>query len=112
MSDKELVMYSRSYGCPFVTTAKNVLNQYDVPYREIMIDKDESAKQRVLDWTGFLSVPTMIIANSGEDLPYTDVIPLEKGTSPRGIDRGAMLTEASSEQVEDWLRKHDLIVDR
>ena len=111
MSDKELVMYSRSYGCPFVTTAKNVLNQYDVSYREIMIDKDESAKQRVLDWTGFLSVPTMIIANLGEDLPYTDVAPLEKGASPRGIDRGVMLTEASSEQVEDWLRKHGLIAE-
>lgn len=111
MSDKELVMYSRSYGCPFVTTAKNVLNQYDVPYREIMIDKDESAKQRVLDWTGFLSVPTMIIANLGEDLPYTDVAPLEKGASPRGIDRGIMLTEASSEQVENWLRKHGLITE-
>lgn len=109
MSEKELVMYSRSYGCPFVSMAKRVLVEYDVPYREIMIDKDDSAKQRVLDWTGFLSVPTMVIANSGEDLPCTDVDPLEKGASPRGIDRGVMLTEASSEQVENWLRKHGLI---
>jgi len=111
MSDKELVMYSRSYGCPFVSTAKRVLEQYNVPYREIMIDKDSTAKQRVLDWTGFLSVPTMVIANSGEDLPYTDFAPLPKGDSPRGIDRGPMLTEASTQQVEDWLRKHGLIAD-
>lgn len=111
MSDKELVMYSRSYGCPFVSTAKRVLEQYNVPYREIMIDRDSTAKQRVLDWTGFLSVPTMVVANSGEDLPYTDVSPLPKGDSPRGIDRGPMLTEASSQQVEDWLRKHGLIAD-
>lgn len=109
MSDKELVMYSRSYGCPFVTTAKRVLSAYDVDYREIFIDKDDVAKQRVLDWTGFLSVPTIIIANIGEDLPYTDFSPLEKGESPRGIDRGSMLTEGSSEDVEDWLRKHGFI---
>jgi len=111
MPDKELVIYSRSYGCPFVSAAKRVLAAYDVPYREIMIDKDANAKQRVLDWTGFLSVPTMVIADPGEDLPYTDIAPLEKGRSPRGVDRGVMLTEASSQQVEDWLRKHDLIAE-
>lgn len=109
MADKELVMYSRSYGCPYVSTAKRVLSAYDVPYREIMIDKDATAKQRVLDWTGFLSVPTMIITNTGEDLPYTEVAPLDAGTSPRGIDRGVMLTEANADQVEAWLRKHNLI---
>lgn len=111
MTDKELVMYSRTYGCPYISTAKRVLKEYDVPYREIMIDKDPIAKQRVLDWTGFLSVPTMIIANQGEDLPYTDVIPLAAGTSPRGVDRGVMLTEATAEQVKTWLCKQGLITD-
>jgi glutaredoxin len=109
MSDKELVMYSRSYGCPFVTTAKRVLKDYNVAYREIFIDKDDIAKERVLAWTGFLSVPTMIVANIGEDLPYTDFSPLAKGVSPRGIDRGSMLTEGNSQEVEDWLRKHGFI---
>ncbi|MGJ3239323.1 MAG: glutaredoxin family protein [Anaerolineae bacterium] len=109
MSHKELVMYSRSYGCPFVSVAKRVLDDHHVAYREIMIDRDESAKQRVLDWTGFLSVPTMIIAEAGSDLPYMAVDPLPSGASPRGIDRGPMLTEASTEQVEAWLRKHGLI---
>lgn len=109
MTDKELVMYSRSYGCPFVTTAKRVIHDYKIPYREIMIDKDDTAKQRVIDWTGFLSVPTMIIANQGEDLPFETVDPLPAGTSPRGVDRGAMLTEANAQQVEDWLEKHGFI---
>ncbi|MDQ7033579.1 MAG: glutaredoxin family protein [Anaerolineae bacterium] len=111
MTNKELVMYGRSYGCPFMTTAKRVLQKYDVPYREIHIDKDPIAKERVLGWTGFLSVPTLIVANVGEDLPYTDFTPLTKGASPRGIDRGSMLTEASSLQVENWLRKHGFISD-
>ncbi|GAB5493297.1 MAG: hypothetical protein Phog2KO_35120 [Phototrophicaceae bacterium] len=109
MTDKELVMYSRSYGCPFVTTAKRVIHEYGIPYREIMIDKDETAKQRVIDWTGFLSVPTMVIVNQGEDLPFEAVDPLPAGASPRGIDRGAMLTEANAQQVEDWLEKHGFI---
>ncbi len=109
MPDKELVMYSRSYGCPFITTAKRVLQDHDIPYREIMIDKDEQARKRVVNWTGFLSVPTMVIANIGEDLPYEEVALLPKGSSPRGIDRGAMLTEATAQQVEDWLEKHGFI---
>lgn len=109
MPEKELVMYSRSYGCPFISTAKRVLQEYHIPYREIMIDKNEEAKQRVLNWTGFLSVPTMVIANNGEDLPYEKVAPLPMGSSPRGIDRGAMLTEATAQQIEDWLAKHGFI---
>lgn len=111
MTHKELVMYGRSYGCPFMTTAKRVLQKNDISYREIYIDEDPDAQQRVLDWTGFLSVPTMIVANCGEDLPYTDFTPLAQGTSPRGIDRGPMLTEASSLEVERWLRKHGFIAE-
>jgi hypothetical protein len=109
MTDKELVMYGRSYGCPFITTAKRVLAQYHVPYRELQIDIDPIAKQRVLDWTGFLSVPTLVVAYRGEDTPYTDFEPLPHGASPRGIDRGPMLTEASSRELEDWLQKHGFI---
>lgn len=109
MPDKELVMYSRSYGCPFVTIAKRVLQDYEIPYRELFIDKDDVAKERVLAWTGFLSVPTLVIANVGEDLPYTGFEPLPKGASPRGIDRGPILTEGSTEEVTDWLEKHGFI---
>lgn len=109
MKDKELVMYGRSYGCPFISTAKRVLSEYDITYRELHIDKDPVAKQRVLDWTGFLSVPTMIIANVGEDVPYTDFAPLPKGASPRGIDRGPMLTEATRSEIVDWLQTHGFI---
>jgi glutaredoxin len=109
MTDKELVMYGRSYGCPFITTARRVLAAHNIPYRELHIDTDPLAKQRVLDWTGFLSVPTLVVARPGEDLPYTDFTFLPRGTSPRGIDRGPMLTEASSRELEDWLQKHGFI---
>ena len=109
MTDKELVMYGRSYGCPFISTAKRVLQEHNIPYREFHIDRNPVAKQRVLDWTGFLSVPTIIVTEAGEDVPYTDFSPLPKGASPRGIDRGPMITEATSSEVENWLQKHGFI---
>lgn len=108
---KELVMYSRTYSCPFVSLAKRVLGDYQVPYREIYIDRDSEAKQRVLDWTGFLSVPTLIVAEAGEDFPYEPQAPLEAGRSPRGIDRGTMITEPNIEDFSQWLLRHGFITE-
>jgi glutaredoxin len=109
---KTLIMYSRSYGCPFITVAKQVLGDFSIPYQEIYIDKDESAKQRVIAWTGFQSVPTLVVANAGDILPYEEPAPLEKGHSPRGINRGSMLTEASADQLKTWLVQHGFIEER
>lgn len=106
---RELVMYSRTWGCPFVTLAKHVLADYGLAYREIMIDTDQTARQRVITWTGFLSVPTLIVANPGEILPYSAPAPLEAGHSPRGIHRGSMITEPSADQLVDWLTGHGFI---
>ena len=108
-SEKELVVYNRTYGCPYWSSAKRVLEQYKVPYRTIMIDQDEDAMQRVVNWTGFRSIPTMVVANKGEDLPYEEPPSLSPGQSPRGIDRGAMLTEASAGQLKGWLERHGFI---
>jgi len=109
MPDKELVMYSRSTPCPFVATAKQVLIKANIPFRELLIDQDETARQRVREWTGFDSVPTLIVATSGEVLPYEKQEPLESGSSPRGIDRGTMITEPGAAQLEAWLQKHGLL---
>jgi glutaredoxin len=107
---KELVMYSRTSGCPFITIAKKVLGEHNIGFREIFIDQDESAKHRLLDWVGFLSVPTIIVANEGEILPYESPTHLERGKSPRGIDRGSMITEANAQELTSWLQKHDFII--
>lgn len=109
--NKELIMYSRSYGCPFVTTARSVLLRFNVPYHEIHIDKDTKARDAVIAWTGFQSVPTLVVANQGETTPYTQWEPLPAGTSPRGIDRGPMITEANAAELEVWLRKNGFIRD-
>jgi glutaredoxin len=102
-------MYSRSYGCPFISLAKRVLSDHNVSYREIMIDKDATAKQRVLDWTGFLSVPTIIVAANGDDLPIEPPVPLPTGNSPRGVDRGTMITEPNIEELLTFLKRHGFV---
>jgi glutaredoxin len=102
-------MYTRTLGCPFVTLAKKVLDDHALQYREIFIDRDDSARQRVLDWTGFLSVPTVIAAPVGGDLPDEEPAPLEPGLSPRGVNRGSMITEPSEEQFTAWLEQHGFI---
>lgn len=102
----ELVMYSRTTPCPYVRTAKRVLERENIAYREIFIDEDSAAKQRVIAWTGFQSVPTIIVARPGEDLPYEEPAPLAGGASPKNIDRGSMITEPGELQLEGWLQKH------
>jgi glutaredoxin len=108
-NDKELVMYGRTSPCPFISTAKRVLDREGVPYRELFIDKDKEHEARVLMWTGFLSVPTLIIADPGETLPYEAPAFLDKGASPRGINRGSMITEANEDELMAWLRQHGLL---
>jgi glutaredoxin len=107
--DKEIVMYSRTYACPYVRTAERVLERYHLPYRAIQINQDPAAKERVVNWTGFESVPTIVVANGGEDLPFEEPAPLAKGSSPRGVNRGSLITEPSEEQLVDWLRQHRFI---
>lgn len=110
---KTLIMYHRTYGCPFVTIARQVLADYGVPYREIFIDKDAEARQRVIAWTGFQSVPTLVVAADAESpLPYEEPAYLPSGESPRGINRGAMITEPNAEQLTDWLIQHGFVTQR
>lgn len=104
----ELVMYVRASGCPMVTLARRALADYGVPYREIVIDDDTQARQRVLAWTGFLAVPTLV-ASGGDGLPIAAPAPLAPGTSPRGIDRGALITEPDYDQLVRWLHHHRFI---
>ncbi len=101
-------MYTRA-GCAMVGLAKRILNDYHVPYHEIIIDRDTKARQWVMHVTGFLSVPTLVVANPGEIVPYEEPLPLERGASPRGINRGAIITEPNMTQLTDWLQQHGFI---
>lgn len=109
MPAHELVMYTRTFGCPYVSVAKRVFADFALSYREIMIDRDGEARERVRAWTGFLSVPTLVIAEPGSDLPFAPPEPMPPGASPRGIDRGAMITEPHRPELKAWLVKHGFI---
>ena len=104
-----LVMYTRTSSCPFVTLSKRVLADHAVTYHEVFTDRDDEARQRVLAWTGFLSVPTLVVAKEGSILPYEEPAPLPRGTSPRGIDRGAMITEPSMTELTRWLVRNGFV---
>lgn len=106
MAEKILIMYSRTRPCPFVTTARRVLDDLEIPYQEIRIDEDDAAYERVMNWTGFASVPTLIVAEPGKLLPLENPASLERGESPRGINRGSMITEPSDSQLRAWLKQH------
>jgi glutaredoxin len=106
---RELVMYSRTFGCPYISVAKRVFADFAIGYRELMIDKDPEAKARVLAWTGFQSVPTIVIAEPGSVLPVEAPLLLPRGVSPRGVDRGWMITEPHRMELKAWLVRHGFI---
>jgi glutaredoxin len=109
MSAKQLVMYTRTLPCPYVNIARTVLEHYRIPYHEIFIDRDNEALERVLTWTGFLSVPTLVVAETGSVLPIAPPANLAKGASPRGVNRGTMLTEPNQHELLLWLVEHGFL---
>jgi len=105
-----VVFYSRTIPCPDCARAKRILEDYGIPYTEVMIDLDSEARARVESWTGgFQAVPTLILARPGELLPSTEPRRLEAGRSPRGVDRGSMITEPDTLSLKQWLTARGLI---
>lgn len=107
--DRELVVYTRSGFCPYQSHANRVFRKYGLTPRTILIDGDVTLIDRVVTWTGFRSVPTIIVAAPGSDQPLEAPAALPKGASPRGVDRGYMITEARMDELEAWLAKHGFI---
>jgi len=92
-----------------VERARRVLRDLDLPYREINIEADEEAAAKVKRWTGFYSVPTIVVAQGQGLDPALPVSPLPEGASPRGVDRGGMITEPRADQLVSFLRRHGFL---
>lgn len=107
--EKEIVMYVRGIYCSGVALARDLFTRYNVPYREINIDADPDMAARVKEWTHHYSVPTIIIANQGEDVPCTDFLPRPTHRTIKGYDRGPMITEPNNHDLENWLHKHGFL---
>jgi glutaredoxin len=109
INEKKVVIYSRSAPCRFVSIAKRVLAKQEVAYQELLIDQEPLYKERVISWVGFASVPTLIIAQPDQTVPYLPPTALKPEESPRGVNRGSMITEPYENELLDWLRQHQFI---
>ncbi|MCB0153554.1 MAG: glutaredoxin [Anaerolineae bacterium] len=108
-AEKEIVMYVRTAYCPLVALARDLLKRYGLAYREINIDDDPLFAARVKEWTHHYSVPTLLIANPGEEVPYEAFLPRPTDQTIKGYDRGPMITEPNNQALEDWLHKHGFL---
>lgn len=107
--NKEIVIYVRNVYCVSVALARDLMNRYNIPYREINIDEDPDVAARLKEWTHHYSVPTLIIANPGQDVPYTDFLARPTDRTIKGYDRGPMITEPNNRDLENWLYKHEFL---
>ncbi len=106
---KELVMFGRSYPCPDQMRTERFLKRQNIPYRLVMIDEDQEAGAIVEHYVGHRSVPTMIIAQPGENRPVMEPAALPPGRSSRSYDRDTMITEPSDEAMHIFLTRNELI---
>jgi glutaredoxin len=104
MSERLVVYFSP--WCSNCLDTQDALREWQVSYTGIDVKKDKAAAGRVRAWTGFESVPTLIIADEDSVEPGQPPAPLAAGASPRGIDRGSMLTEPNRSELRAWLIKH------
>lgn len=107
---KRLVMYMSPW-CSGSADSQRALNEWQVPVTTVNMKEDRDAAARVKRWVGFESSPTLLIAEGDSLEPYEAPAPLAAGKSPRGIDRGSMLTEPTRPQLRAWLVGHGLLAE-
>ena len=101
--DKQLVIYTRSTHCSDVARVRRDLQEWGIPFREVNIDQDAAAAKRLEEWTGFLSVPTVLIADGNSNEPYQEPAGLSLDQNPRNFDRGCMISEPATANLRAFL---------
>ena len=107
---KRVVVYMSPW-CSSSSDTQRALTEWHVPATFVNIREDRGAAARVKSWVGFESVPTVVLAEGDSLEPYEMPAALAPGASPRGIDRGSMLTEANRVQLRAWLVRHGLLTE-
>ena len=102
-----LVVYGRSGFCPDMMQWNRWVSAHPLSCVAFDIDFDEDARDFVVRHTGHLSVPTLVIAPDDGFDSIEEPTPLG-GRGPRAVDRGSMLTEPGSGQVEAFLRRNGI----
>ena len=107
---KRLVMYMSPW-CSTSVDTQRALHAWRVAATMVNMKEDRAAAARVRGWVGFESSPTLLIAEDDSLEPCAPPAPLVAGSSPRGIDRGTMLTEPTRPQLRAWLVKHGMLAE-
>ena len=105
---KSIMLYMSNW-CSQSQDTKRALSEWGVPFRGINVKEDRAAAARVRELVGFESVPTVVLVEGDDLVPCEPPAPLPPGSSPRGVDRGSIITEASREQLRAWLTKNGLL---
>lgn len=107
---KRVVVYMSPW-CYNSQDTQRALDEWGVSAQFINIKEDRAAAARIKGWVGFESVPTVIIADGDSVEPFEPPAPLAKGASPRGIDRGSLITEPNRNQLRAWLVGHGILAE-
>lgn len=105
---RRVVVYMSPW-CYNSQDTQRALTEWNVSATFINIKEDRAAATRLKSWVGYESVPTVIVAEADSLEPAEQPAPLKPGNSPRGIDRGSLITEANRGQLRDWLVKHGFV---
>jgi glutaredoxin len=106
--NRRLVVYISPW-CWNCSDTREALKSWGVPATFVDVKKDPTAATKVRAWTGFESVPTLVIAEGEAVDPCEAPLALPGGASPRGVDRGSMLTEPTRTELRSWLEKHGFL---
>lgn len=107
---REVVVYMSPW-CSSSADTQRALKEWGVPAKFVNIKEDRSAAVRLREMVGFESVPTVILAEEGCVEPCEPPAVLTKGSSPRGVDRGTVITEATRVQLRTWLVKQGFLTE-
>lgn len=105
---RQIIVYMSPW-CGNSADTQRALKEWGVPATFVNIKEDRAAAARLRSWVGYESVPTIILADEGCVEPCEKPAELATGKSPRGIDRGSMITEATRVQLRSWLVKNGIL---
>lgn len=109
MRSREIIIYGSGERTREVETITHILLSYDIPYRQISVDRDPAALGRILLWTGARAVPTLVAAQIGHDDPYQPPRPVKSWDPGRGVDRGSIICEPSENELVMWLQRQGFV---
>jgi hypothetical protein len=108
--DKELVLYRNSDTHDSIARIIEVIHSFGLDFREVLVDRDPEALGHLLYWTGKSSVPAVIAARPGGNLPYTPPQPATRHRPQDQVDLGSLIAGPDPKQLEDWLIRQRFVM--